>query len=163
TYCAVVMGACNSVTNCASLTVNLSTTASALTDLIRCPGQSASFSTTASGAGPFSYQWLREGVDISGATASTYSIASVSATDAGTYCVVVTGTCNSITNCATLTVNAPTTATGPADLTVCPGSIANFTTTASGTALFNYQWTLDASATGTTTPRPHRPAAARSA
>src|SRR5439155_7834570 len=115
------MGACNSFTNCASLTVNLSTTTIALTDLIRCPGQSASFTTTASGTGPFSYQWLKDGVDISGATGSTYSIATVSAADAGTYCVVVTGTCNSATNCATLTVNTPTTAGGPTDPVLCPG------------------------------------------
>src|SRR5438552_2538987 len=143
TYCAVVTGACNSVTNCASLTVNLSTTASAPSNITRCPGQSASFSTTASGTGPFSYQWLKDGVDISGATDPTYTIPSVGATDGGTYCVIVTGTCNSITNCATLTVNEPTSATGPADLTVCPGAQADFSTTASGTGPFSYQWSKD--------------------
>src|SRR5207237_7828480 len=121
TACVVVTGACNGGSNCGSLTVTWSTTASALSNVTRGSGQSASFSTTASGNGPFSYQWLKDGVDISGATAPTYSIASVSAADAGAYCVVVTGTCNSITNCASLTVNEPTSATGPADLAVCPG------------------------------------------
>src|SRR5439155_18782519 len=143
TYCVVVTGACNIVTNCASLTVNLSTTASALSNVTRCPGQGASFSTTASGTGPFTYQWLKDGVDISGATDPTYTIPSVAATDGGTYCVIVTGTCNSITNCAALTVNEPTSAIGPADLTVCPGSVASFSTIASGTGLFSYQWSKD--------------------
>src|SRR5207244_7084888 len=38
--------------------------------------------------------------------------------DAGIYCVVVTGAANSVTNCATLTVNEPTSASGPNDLTL---------------------------------------------
>src|SRR5439155_566550 len=136
----------------ASLTVNLSTTASALSNATRCPGQSASFSTTASGAGPFSYQWLKAGVDISGATDPTYSIASVAATDAATYCVVVSGACNSVTNCATLTVNALTSATGPSDATVCLGSDANFSVTASGTGPFDYAWTVNGNTAGTNGP-----------
>ena len=152
TYCVVVTGTCNSITNCASLTLNTPTTASGPGNLSLCPGQSAAFSTTASGNGPFTYQWRKANVDISGATDPTYSIASVSATDAGTYCVVVSGACNRLTNCATLTMNTSTTATGPSDLTVCQGANANFTTTANGTAPFNYAWTLDASATGTNGP-----------
>jgi hypothetical protein len=73
-------------------------------NLVRFPEQSASFSTLASGTGPFTYQWRKDGANIGGATNLSYSIASLRATNAGTYCVVVTGTCSSVTNCATLTV-----------------------------------------------------------
>src|SRR5204862_4788818 len=57
------------------------------------------------------------------------------------YCVQVTGFCTSVTNCASLTVLTNTSATQPNDLTLCPGSTANFSTVASGTGPFAYQWT----------------------
>jgi len=79
--------------------------ASGPSDLTRYTGQSASFSVSASGSGPFSYQWRRDGLDIAAATNATYSIVPVSTGDAGAYCVLVRGSCNSVTNCATLTVN----------------------------------------------------------
>jgi len=79
-------------------------TASGPTDLVRYAGLSASFETSASGTGPFGYQWRKEGVDIVGATSPTYRNESLSIADAGSYCVVVTGPCNSVTNFATLTV-----------------------------------------------------------
>ena len=80
------------------------TASTAPTDLIRYVGQSAIFSVSASGLEPFSYQWRKDGVDIADATSDTYSIDPVSADDAASYCVVVSGTCDSVTNCATLTV-----------------------------------------------------------
>ncbi len=104
-YYVVVSGAFSSVTNSATLTVRAATTASGPSNLERYTGQSVSFSATVSGSGPYSCQWLKDGVDIAGATSETYSIASVSAVNAGTYCLVVTGPCNSTTNFTTLTVN----------------------------------------------------------
>jgi hypothetical protein len=53
-------------------------------------GGPVTFSVTASGTGPFTYQWLKNNVAISGATGATYSIASVAAGDAGNYAVMVT-------------------------------------------------------------------------
>jgi hypothetical protein len=44
-----------------------------------------------------------------------------------------------------LTVNAPTATTDPADQSVCQGTDAHFSTTASGTGPFHYAWTLDGS------------------
>src|SRR5439155_22167150 len=87
-----------------------------------------------------------------GATDPTYSIASVAATDAAAYCVVVSGACNSVTNCATLTVNALTSATGPSDAMVCLGSDANFSVTANGTGPFDYAWTVNGNTAGTNGP-----------
>ena len=126
----MVSGVCNGLTNCATLSVNTPTTASGPSDLVRCPGQAANFSVVASGTGPFTYQWSKAGVDIAGATGEMFSLGSVTAANAGTYCVVATGVCDSVTNCATLAVNSPTTASGPTDLIQCPGPTANFSVTA---------------------------------
>ncbi|MFL5731523.1 MAG: PQQ-dependent sugar dehydrogenase [Cytophagaceae bacterium] len=71
-------------------------------------GQAVSFSVSASGMAPLSYQWQKDGVNITGATASVYSISSATASDAGQYKVTVSNTAGSSTsNGASLTVNPP--------------------------------------------------------
>lgn len=52
-------------------------------------GGSATFTVGVSGA-PTAYQWRRSGTNISGATSASYTISTFSASDAGTYDVVVT-------------------------------------------------------------------------
>jgi len=100
-----VRGLCGpAVTNAATLTIQESITANAPTDLLTYPGQGASFGTSASGGGPLSYQWRKNGLDIPGATEPTLTIPSVTDADAATYSVVVTGPCNTLTNSATLTI-----------------------------------------------------------
>src|SRR5205814_7231553 len=111
-------------------------------------GDTGTFSTTASGTGPFNYQWTDNGGVVPGATKPSYTVGPVSARDAGTYCVIISGAANSVTNCATLTVNAPTTATGPDDLVRCPDHSASFSTSASGTGPFSYQWISNAAPIG---------------
>ena len=96
-------------------------------------GQSASFSVIASGATPLNIQWNKDGVAISGATASTYSIQTVKTEDAGSYTVSVSNAFGSVTSsAATLTVgqsqpNAPVvTITAPAQMALFtfPATIA---------------------------------------
>ena len=68
-------------------------------------GNQASFSVTATGTPPLTYQWRKNSVNISGATNSTYTIPSVTPGDQGNYSVVVSNTAGSVTsNNATLTV-----------------------------------------------------------
>ncbi|MDB6018213.1 MAG: hypothetical protein JWR19_2702 [Pedosphaera sp.] len=68
-------------------------------------GGGAAFSVTAAGSPPLSYQWRFNGTNISGATASSYSIGNVQTTNAGNYSVVVSNTVGSVTSSnATLTV-----------------------------------------------------------
>jgi hypothetical protein len=75
-------------------------------------GESVTFSVTATGTAPLSYQWRKNGSSISGATGSSYTIASVTMGDAGSYDVVVTNGCGSATsNAAVLTVNKANTTT----------------------------------------------------
>ena len=116
------------VTNSATLTVNTVVSATPLTSLINCPGSSASFSTAASGTGPFGYVWKKDGV-VQGSTSNSLTVVSVGSGDAGTYTVEVTGACgNPVTNSATLTVNTVVSATPLTSLTNCPGSSASFST-----------------------------------
>ena len=71
-------------------------------------GGAASFSVVASGTSPLAYQWKKDGSSISGATSSTYTIASTQTTDAGSYTVVVTNSAGSVTsNPIVLTILAP--------------------------------------------------------
>ena len=77
-------------------------------------GAPVSFSVVASGTDPKSYQWRRNGADLSGKTADTLSIASVTSGDSGDYTVVVSNLGGSATNnpAATLLVRVPATVTG---------------------------------------------------
>jgi hypothetical protein len=106
-------------------------------------GESVSFSVTASGTAPLSYQWRKGGSSIGGATGSSYSIASVLASDAGSYDVVVSNACGSATsNAATLTVNKATpviTWSNPSDIvygTVLSASQLNATASVPGNFVY---------------------------
>src|SRR5207302_1543464 len=129
------------VTNSASLTVNSNPIiASGPNNLTNCPGTTASFVVNATGTS-LVYQWYHGTTPLPGQTGSTLMLGSVSATDAGTNCVVVSGLCGSpVTNSASLTVNSgPVIASGPNNLTNCPGTSASFVVNATGTGL-TYQW-----------------------
>ncbi|NJO25290.1 MAG: T9SS type A sorting domain-containing protein [Bacteroidia bacterium] len=103
-------------------------------------GANVTFTTTATGSGLI-YQWRKDGVDISGASNSSYTITNVALADSGNYDVVITGICPpSVTsNTATLTVNPFTINTHPMNQVVCAGANVTFTIVASGTGL-TYQW-----------------------
>ncbi|MCB2378412.1 PQQ-dependent sugar dehydrogenase [Hymenobacter sp. BT635] len=113
------------------------------------PGQAASFRVTATGTTPLSYQWQKNGVNITGATSATYTLASVAAADAGQYRAVVTNAVGTATStAATLTVTTPNTAPTAQILTPTEGTtyVAGTTITFSGEATDPEQGTLPASA-----------------
>jgi len=60
-------------------------------------GASATFSVTANGT-DIHYQWTKDGVNIPGATAASYSVASVTAANAGAYSVVVSNLGGTVTS-----------------------------------------------------------------
>lgn len=72
------------------------------------PGQVANFSVTATGTGPLSYQWYKNGVAIPGATSSTYTTPATSAGDNGAvFTVTVSNAAGSGTsNPAILTISS---------------------------------------------------------
>ncbi len=72
-------------------------------------GDPATFSVTATGTTPFTYQWKKDGGNIANATTSSFSIASAQAGDAGSYSVGVTNSIGgTISSNAVLTVVAST-------------------------------------------------------
>jgi len=109
-------------------------------------GQPATFSVAASGSAPFSYQWRKNTINISGATAASYTTpATTTADNTAKIDVIVSNSVGSVTSAqATLTVNAapvaPTIATQPANQTVTAGQTATFSVVATGTAALAYQW-----------------------
>ena len=105
-------------------------------------GSSASFSASASGDTPLSYQWRAGSQILSGATNNSYMIASAQAINAGSYDVIVWNHAGSVTStAATLTVwILPAITQQPVSLAVTQGSSASFSASASGDTPLSYQW-----------------------
>jgi glucose/arabinose dehydrogenase len=61
-------------------------------------GQSATFNVAVSGKTPFTYQWQKKNVNITGAINATYTIASTKPADAGNYRVIVKNSAGSATS-----------------------------------------------------------------
>ncbi|NDC74099.1 hypothetical protein EBZ70_02125 [bacterium] len=109
-------------------------------------GTSLTLVAAASGAPTPSYQWFFNNNPISGATAATYTVASVTTANAGSYKVVATNTQgNATSNTATVTVNtaAPSISAQPQPVTVNVGAAINLSVTASGIPTPTYQWYRD--------------------
>src|SRR5262245_17531469 len=70
-------------------------------------GSTATFSVSASGTDPLSYQWKKNGTAITGATSTSYTTPTLQSSDNGaTYLVVITNPEGSVTSsAATLTVS----------------------------------------------------------
>ena len=107
-------------------------------------GKTATFSVVAAGSS-LTYQWKKNGADISGATSSTYAIPATTSADSGDYSVVVTNSAGTVTSAAaSLTVTAQAVApsiTGqPFAKTVTAGQTATFSVEATGTSPLRYQW-----------------------
>jgi len=139
-----VTGDCGTVTQSASLTVQANTTATDPADQTVCQGTDAHFATTATGDNVH-YAWTLDGSPFNGDSASITVPTGSLSVGSHTVGLTVTGSCGTVTQSATLTVQANTTTTDPADQSVCQGTDAHFSTTASGTGPFHYAWTLDGS------------------
>jgi invasion protein IalB len=147
----VVSNTAGTVTSAAAtLTVNPAPVAPTITaqpaNQTVAAGQTATFTVVAAGTAPLSYQWQKNGVNIAGATAPSYTTPATTISDsASTFRVIVSNTAGTVTSsAATLTVNpapvAPTITTQPGNQTVTAGQTATFTVVAAGTAPLSYQW-----------------------
>jgi serine protease len=78
-------------------------------------GQTATLAVTAAGAAPLRYQWKRNGVDVAGATSSSYTTPALSVGDSGTrYAVAVANPLGSVTSAEAAITVTPASSGGPA-------------------------------------------------
>ena len=142
TYTVPAIGGCPAFSTTANVVINLATVITTHpADQTVCQNTTANFSVVATGTG-LTYQWRKNGGNIAGETASTFSIPSTAVTDAGNYDVVISSSCGgSVTsNVAVLTIlTNPTYTMNPYDTTVCENTAANIRVGATGTNV-TYQW-----------------------
>ncbi len=111
-------------------------------------GSNVTFSVVATGSPPLNYRWffnsnaLFNGGNISGADGNVLALTDISASDAGSYLVIVSNAFGSVTSAvATLDVLfSPSIVTNPVSQL---GSSATFTVVADGTPPLSYQWQLN--------------------
>lgn len=118
-------------------------------------GGTATFSVTAGGTPPFSYQWRFNGTTISGATDSTLNVPNAQLVSQGNYSVVITNAFGlTISSNASLTVNSPPIITAqPAARVASVAAPTAFTVGIAGTPPFGYQWRFNgANIPGSTAP-----------
>lgn len=126
--------ATSSLTSVVTNSVSISISAAGSTNI--CSGNSVQLNVDYVVNG-YSYQWRRDGVDISGATSTSYT-----AGLAGNYTCVINGVCGTATS-NTITVNVESTSasiTPSGSITVCNG--VSYTLTANIVAGYTYQWKL---------------------
>src|SRR2546430_6654562 len=109
-------------------------------DLTVTEGDTARFTVTATGTAPLTYQWMKNGVNISGATSASYTTPETTTADNGAlFAVVVSNVAGSVTsNNATLTVTPaaipPSTPTQASATTDTEGETSSLALTNTDTA-----------------------------
>ena len=107
-----------------------------------CENQSYTYTTSATGTAPITYQWYKDGSSIAGSNSVSHSIASVSSADGGIYYCKASNSCGSdSTNQSVLSVNlVPSITSQASSLDKCENQSAMFSIQASGSPTLTYQW-----------------------
>lgn len=138
----VITGSCGTITSSvANILVNQSTIITAQPNsTVTCAGQPLTIPVTVAGTN-LSYQWQHNGVNITGATQSSYTVPSLVLADSGTYRVVISGTCGNVnSNTVQVTVRPlPVINQQPVAQSVCAGDAATFSVSVTGSNV-TYQW-----------------------
>ena len=108
-------------------------------------GQTRSLSVVATGIPTPTYQWRKNGLDITGQTNSILTLSNLTTNDEANYSVfVVNGVGSVISDTVHLTVGQPPIITvQPVNLIVKKGDATTFSVTAIGTPILYYQWFKD--------------------
>ncbi|MEP7220935.1 MAG: choice-of-anchor D domain-containing protein, partial [Bacteroidota bacterium] len=144
TYHVVVSGQCNPPSVSRDVTLTVGKPPTITRQPIRqtiCEGSPLSLSVTATGAG-LKYQWRRNRGPIDSATSSTYLVPSARLADAGSYDVVISGTCTpDVTSEPVAVTVSPRSViiADPSDQTTIEGNDITFNISADGVAL-RYKW-----------------------
>lgn len=140
-----------------NVTVNEITVLTPPLNIVTNAGANVSFSVVATSAVPVSFQWSRNGTNLTGATANTLVLSGVMAADAGTYQVTISAGPTTLIQSATLTViTPPSIVSGPSNMAMWADQfpVPSFSVIATGTPPLIYQWYRDGNtvpgATGTT-------------
>ena len=105
-------------------------------------GATVRMSVVASGAATLTYQWRKNGVNVTGATSATLTLGSVTATDSGTYNVRVRNSIGTVVSTnSVLTVEAsPVIVQQPAPQYVSEGAPARFSVSVAAVPSASFQW-----------------------
>jgi gliding motility-associated-like protein len=140
-YWCEISGYCgNTITNSAILTVHDRIVITQQPQSVTiCPAGTLNLNVIVTGT-VINYQWKRNGVNV-GTNNPTYSVSPFTAgLNDGNYTCEMTNICETvISDFAVVTAGSPTAATISGNLTICEGTNANFTMTATGSNLV-YQW-----------------------
>jgi hypothetical protein len=148
---AVFSNSCGDPVNTTSALLTVNTAPSVTTDpgnQTVCAGSTATFAAAASGSPSPTVQWqvsTNGGTsfsNIGGATSATLSFTSTAGQNGHRFRAVFTNTCGTATSAAAiLTVNTAPVVTGnPANVTVCAGTVVNFSAGATGSPVPGVQW-----------------------
>ncbi len=106
-------------------------------------GGAGTFSIVASGSPPLSYQWLKDGIAVNGATQSSLAFTNVQLADVAAYSVVATNVAGAVTSSSATIVGAnalPSITKSPVATAGTVGGNAALTVAATGTGTIAYQW-----------------------
>jgi hypothetical protein len=157
-YTVAVTNAAGSVTsNSATLSVAAGAPAAVAPSIVTQPasvtanaGSTATLAVGVDGTGPFTFQWRRDGVNVTGATSAVLTFNSVALPNAGTFSVVITNSAGSVTSgnavldvVAAGTPTAPSITSQPATLIVPSLGSGVVAVGATGSGPLSYQWSKD--------------------
>ncbi len=106
-------------------------------------GSDVTFTVTATGSAPLSYQWARNAAGISGANNASLNLSNVATSASGSYTVIVSNAAGSVTSLvAVLNVVPvpPTITTQPLSQTASVGNPVTLLVAATGSPVLQYQW-----------------------
>ncbi len=124
----------------ATVTVLVPSVAIAASATSICPGTSVTFTATPTNGGTPTYQWKKNGTNISGATSATYSVTTLVDGDVITCQMTATGTCTSTVTSNSITMSVTSVSISASATTICSGSSVTFTTTTTNAGTPTYVW-----------------------